>query len=465
MASTTNIEAEELVLSAIIDGNQENIADIMARVKDEDFFFAGNRKLFALFCGMYAVGEEISPEKITGLHADDFAKCGTRSNLVQFVTGFTSAKIRFEQTFEQEAEGGSIVDVAVQKVKKATAYRRLQKLAADVTKAIDAGQSPDAIYKKLEDGVIAREDTSDKRSYLTPKDMGLLMMEAVGDRMDQEKRRREVIFTSFRRLNKLTGGFERGDLIILSAASGVGKSAFSANLARDVSMVDGKPVLYLNSEMSDKQQALRYASMLAQVSHQAIREGLPGDNDPENQYNKVTQAANAFAKGSIYTITIPDLQINNVVAEVKRMQDRFGIEIVFVDYVGRMDTISNRDAQEWQIMEAAARTLKTMAQELDIVVVMVAQLSSNGISLAKGASMKNECDLWLNLSRITAEERAKANQFGEGIDDFWNVFLEFRKARNVETGARVLMHFHGDTLTFTDNPEQAKKFYKEEEQQ
>ena len=147
--------------------------------------------------------------------------------------------------------------------------------------------------------------------------------------------------------------------------------------------------------------------------HDANRTPPEGDDS----FSRIIQAADSFAAASIYTITIPDLQINNVVAETKRMQDRFGIQIVFVDYVGRMDTINSRDVQEWQLMEAAARTLKTMAQELDIVVVMVAQLSSNGISLAKGANMKNECDLWMNLSRIGNEERAKANQFGEGIDD------------------------------------------------
>ncbi len=78
--------------------------------------------------------------------------------------------------------------------------------------------------------------------------------------------------------------------------------------------------------------------------------------------------------------------------------------------------------------------------------------------LAKGASMKNECDLWMNLSRISYDERADANQYGNGLADYWNVFLEFKKARNVETGAKVPMHFHGDTLTFTDDDMLAKKY-------
>lgn len=456
MAETTNLQTEELVLSAIIDGNKENVMQIMDKIKEEDFFFDGNRQLFSLLRGMYAAGETISPDTIIGLHSDIFEKCKTRAGLVEFVTGFTSAKIRFENSFEKTAD--NIVDVLVKQLKRATAYRGLQNIVAKIMGDIEQGQEPEIIYKFMEDAVIAREEMSDKRSYLTPKDMGMLMIEATAERMDKERKRNEVIFTSFRKLNKLTGGFERGDLIILSAPSGTGKSAFAANLARDVSMIDKKPVLYLNSEMSDTQQARRYASMLSQVSHRAIRDGLE-DASGQRDFNRVTAAADQFAKSQLYTITIPDLQIGNVVSETRRMQDRFGIQLAIVDYVGRMDTIHNRDAQEWQLMEAAARTLKTMAQELNIVVIMVAQLSSNGESLAKSASMKNECDLWLNLSKVTPQDRAKANQFGEGMDDYWNVFLAFKKARNVETGAKILMHFHGDTLTFTDDPEQAKTFY------
>ena len=70
MVSVTDIDAEELVLSAIIDGDKQNIADIMSRVKDDDFFFKGNRKLFSLLRGMYAAGEPISPEEIAAIPED-----------------------------------------------------------------------------------------------------------------------------------------------------------------------------------------------------------------------------------------------------------------------------------------------------------------------------------------------------------------------------------------------------------
>lgn len=454
---TTSITTEELVLSACIDS--KNIVDVMEKVKDEDFFFKGNRELFALFKTMYLSGEKITSENLLQLHVKELERIKLRCTIPELITGFTNWRISFDNSYDPMMEKhktvGDYVGALIKKLKSATEYRKLSKMIARLNDGMSKGVNPDKLYHFIEDTFISREESADRRSYFTPKDMGMLMIQATAERMDKAQRDEEVIFTSFKNINRLTGGFERGDLIILSAASGTGKSALSINFARDVGILAKKPVLYLNSEMSDKQQARRFVSLISQVSHSAIRDGL--DEGKPELFNRATQAAEMFSHGKIYTITIPDLQIRNVVAETRRMQDRFGIQMVIVDYVGRMDTL-NADAQEWQIMEAAARTLKTMAQELNIVVIMVAQLSTNGQSLAKGASMKNECDLWMNLSKIGYEERAQENQFGGGLDDRWNVFLEFKKARNVETGAKIPMHFHGDTLTFTDEPEQAEKF-------
>jgi hypothetical protein len=175
-----------------------------------------------------------------------------------------------------------------------------------------------------------------------------------------------------------------------------------------------------------------------------------------------------FSGKQIHTITIPDMQLTHVVAEIKRMKVRCGIELAVVDYVGRMDVTKafGRDMQEWQIMEQTARELKNLALELDIVIVMVAQLSSNGETLAKASSMKNECDLWLNLKRVGKEDlKNYYDATGEKLEKWWNVILEFRKARSAQFGAKILMHFYGDELLFTDNEEEAQKLMALENQQ
>jgi hypothetical protein len=200
------------------------------------------------------------------------------------------------------------------------------------------------------------------------------------------------------------------------------------------------------------------------VSHRALRNG----EITYEQLNKIQQVADDFSKRQIHTITIPDMQLSHVVAEIKRMKTRSNVEFVVVDYIGRMDISKTfgRDLQEWQVMEQIARDLKNLALELDIVIVMVAQLSSNGETLAKASSMKNECDLWLNLKRVGKEDlKNYYDATGEKLEKWWNVILEFRKARSAQFGAKILMHFYGDELLFTDNEEEAQHFMALENQQ
>ena len=70
-----------------------------------------------------------------------------------------------------------------------------------------------------------------------------------------------MLYTSFNNLNYATGGFEKGDLVIMSAETGGGKSAFAMNICRDMGIMQKRPVFYLNSEMSKEQMALRWSAI------------------------------------------------------------------------------------------------------------------------------------------------------------------------------------------------------------
>lgn len=449
--------SEEMILSILMNGKRQEVDYIFEQIKPQDFYWEGHRQLFNLFLGMYAKSEELSLISALKLYRSQIEQIKTKSSIVEINSLYVT------QTMGGQWVGSNVqgfLTGSVTAVKKKRAYRELMDLQTKVTTAIQNDIDPDKICMEIEKALMAREPLAAKRSYLTPDDMAKLMIEATAERMDKEKRDKEVIFTSLRSLNRATGGFEQGDLIILSAPSGVGKSAFAMNIVRDVAYISNKSALYLNSEMSDKQQARRYAALLSGVSHGSIRNGI----DPNfGGFEKVVAAAETFAKKKIYTVTIPDLQLTNVVAEIRRMVDRFGVQLVVVDYIGRMDTLNaSKDLQEWQMMEQSARVLKTTAQELSITVIMVAQLSSNGQSLAKGSSMKNEADLWLNLRRVKPDELRDYVPAEEVV--LWNVLLEFRKARNVESGASIPIHFHGDTLTFTDNKEEARRYVQLEQE-
>ena len=463
------LHIEEVTLSAVMALSEQDRIPILEGLNESDFTGCW-RELFHMYRTMYVNRETIDVVSVSTTHAAEVKAMHLPVDILELSNIYYRWADMYSHNTRQTVNDAGAGEILVKRLKDDHERGKIRAIAARLITEADNGKSPDEIYSYMEQTLADRTATGVKRTLLTPEDMGMLMVTATDERMDKEERDKSAIFTSYKKLNEFTGGFERGDLIILSAASGSGKSAFAINLVRDIGYTQKKTVLYLNSEMSDKQQARRYASMLAQVSHSAIRNGLPFKQDergepildkwgapiPCDEHAKVVHAAESFYKSKIYTVTIPDLQLSNVVAEIKKVKERYGCDLAVVDYIGRMDTMNSGDLSEWQVMEHAARTLKTLAQSENIVVIMVAQLAANGQSLAKASNMKNEADLWLNLQRFSNEQRL--NNMPD-VEEVWNSFIEFRKARNVESGKKILLHFHGDTLTFTDDRVKARMYF------
>lgn len=116
------------------------------------------------------------------------------------------------------------------------------------------------------------------------------------------------------------------------------------------------------------------------------------------------------------------------------------------------EKLNNKVRSDWQLLKAAAMKLKTMAQQLDLVVIMIAQLNKSG-NLAQASQMDQEADLWLNLTRVREEEQlAKMYPF--------NAIAYVNKARNAENEVALPLLFTGDTLTFISDREEAEEWQK-----
>lgn len=446
---------EENVLALIMNAkSRETVSDVFAKIDPDLFFFEPHRKLYNLLFDCYMKGEETTYFSVRNKHQkqlDDIAQ-ELEDSIITIGLGFNN--IDYANEYLEQSE--DVIGILADRLKAKKKMRDLHEIQIRIANGLEQEESPDSTYEAIENLLLKNHSSSANRSYLSPKEMALMMVNSAADRMDKQKRENEIIYTSYEKFNKKSGGLEKGNLIIISAESGVGKSALALNLIRDVSFIGGKSSVYLNSEMTDSQQARRYDALLCKVSHKAIRSG----EISMEEYNNILKVADSFAGKQIHTITIPDMQLPQVLAELKRMKAKANIDFAVVDYIGRMDFSKNKkDLSEWQLMEQSARELKNIALELDIVVVMVAQMSSNGQTLAKGSSMKNECDLWINIKRVEESDyKEYFDNNGVGLDKWWNVLLDFKKARSAEFGSKIPMHFYGDELLFTDNEEEAKHF-------
>ena len=136
--------------------------------------------------------------------------------------------------------------------------------------------------------------------------------------------------TGFDSLNNVTLGYKPGDLIILGAQTGHGKTAFALHTAKAVTIEHKANILYLNTEMSRVQIALRWGSILSQVEHEKIRSG----DLTSREFSEVLQGYSVLSNSGFYSYPCPNLTPEKIVSITRKFKAQYDIKMMI--YVGRM---------------------------------------------------------------------------------------------------------------------------------
>lgn len=248
--------------------------------------------------------------------------------------------------------------------------------------------------------------------------------------------------TGFDNLNHITLGYKPGDLIILGAQTGHGKTAFALHTAKAIAVDNGANILYLNTEMSREQIALRWASILTGIEHDRIR---MGDID-ETRLSVVWNAYSRLRESGFYSYPCPNLTPEKTISLARKFKAQKNIEMMIIDYVGRMDKIDPR-MQEWQILEQIVKTQKMLAQNLKIAIICLVQLNPDG-TLQGAKRMKNECDLMLKLSPIPREDLEEDLELKKYLNPNYYIYID--KNRDGRSGVRIPIVFDLQKQTMMD---------------
>jgi replicative DNA helicase len=191
----------------------------------------------------------------------------------------------------------------------------------------------------------------------------------------EELSKRDVGLTGtpsgFMDLDSLTGGFQRGNLIVLAARPSMGKSSLATNMAENAAVGHGKPVALFSLEMSETELAHRFIASQARVSSDELRKGrVKGDRWP-----KVLKAVEKLAKAPLYVDDSSDIGILEIRAKARRLHARHELGLIIVDYLQRLRPEGRPDSSRVEQVGQMSRGLKILARELDIPVIAVSQLS------------------------------------------------------------------------------------------
>jgi len=175
--------------------------------------------------------------------------------------------------------------------------------------------------------------------------------------------------TGFADLNKLTGGLQPGDLIILAARPSVGKTALGLNIAHHVAVKERMPVAIFSLEMSREQLAHRLLCAEANIDSQRLRLG----QYDEDELRRISRAFGVLSEAPIYVDDTASINVIELRSKARRLYLERDIRLVIIDYLQLMQ--GRRAESRVQEISDISRSLKGLAKELNVPVVAISQLS------------------------------------------------------------------------------------------
>lgn len=329
-------------------------------------------------------------------------------------------------------------------VKKQSKIKELKKTLHIVADMIRDDKDPDNIIAYMEENITAKLPSGDSR-IISPKKQAEINVQRMKERLANPK---EItgISTGFDRLDRIISGINPGDLVVIAAQTGRGKSALALNIARHVGIKNKLTTVYLNTEMSEEQVSDRLCAMLTGIDYYNIRVGALD----ATQQDKVLSAYEKIGEGRLYiTDAFYDLDLSKTMSIARKFKVQQDLKLLILDYIGRLDIgWDKRYPNEYQALEQAAKKMKGLAQQLKIGVIMLAQLNEEE-ELAGSKRIENECDIYLRLLEVKNNDK-EVYDYPQGFEpDHW---LHVRKNRSGVSNIKIGLNFVKNKMILGEVP-------------
>lgn len=350
-------EAEEGVLgSLLIDG--EALSQVADLLRPDAFYREAHRLLYAVMLHLY---EQRIP-------ADFITICEELERRGHLEQAGGAAEIA--QLIHVVPTSGHVVSYAHVVAKKAL-HRRLIHAAGEIAAA--AYEEADDALEQAEQLIFSLGADSTAGAEATP--IAQILEACLSDLDQVHSRAAEVVGvpTGFRALDVPLGGLQRSDLIIMAARPGVGKTAFSLNIAAQAAYEQHINVGIFSLEMSKKQLGLRLLALDSQIDQQRLRMGWVQDHE----WDVLVGTVGKLSEGGIWIDDTAGLSITALRSKARRLHAQHPLDLLIVDYLQLMHASldGKRFANREQEIAEISRGLKGLAKELDIPVLALAQMS------------------------------------------------------------------------------------------
>ncbi len=352
-----SIEAEMSVLGSMM-LDESAVHKAIEILREEDFYLKSHRIIFKTLVELY---EERSTTDILSVK-DKLEK----ENKLQEIGGpeYLSALVEAVITPDLVTEHAKIV-------LEKSIYRRVIQVANSILmQAYQEGEPADYLLDFAEHKILEIGQRRVSGGWVKSSKVIVDVFEEIEAMIKRGEGIVSGLPSGFKDLDKLTTGFQPGDLVILASRPSVGKTTLALNIMRHLSIEENIPTAIFSLEMTKEQLAFRLLCMEARVDAQKIRKGYVD----KSEIKKLTDAASVLSKAPIFIDDTPAISILELKAKARRIVKDEGVKLIAVDYLQLVQGPRDVDNRQQEI-SAISRSLKALAKELNITVLALSQLS------------------------------------------------------------------------------------------
>jgi replicative DNA helicase len=351
-----SLEAEESILSAILVDN-DTLPEILEILSPKDFYRSSHQKIFTAITELFSRNEPIDLVTLT--------------NILR------------EQGWLEEIGGATYLANLVDTVPLAVNAQHYAKIVHDKACLRQLIEKSNAIAKRC------FEDRGDVENVIDYAESSIFeisgnkikpafypigrIIEVNIDALEERQGNKALVTgvaTGYTKLDELTAGLQKSDLIILAGRPGMGKTAFALNIAKNSAVDTNIPVAIFSLEMSKEQLSFRMLSSEARIDSSRLRRGFITQDD----WIKITDAAGFLSQAPIFIDDSPNITVLEIRAKSRRLKMEKNIGLIIIDYLQLMKSRISAERRDLEISEIS-RSLKALAKELDIPVLALSQLN------------------------------------------------------------------------------------------
>ncbi|AKP60601.1 replicative DNA helicase [Mycobacteroides abscessus] len=393
-----DVAAEQSVLGGMM-LSKDAIADVLEKLRPHDFYRPNHQSVYEAILDLYGRGEPADAVTVA-------AELDRRGQLRR--VGGAPYLHTLISTVPTAANAGYYAGIVAEKA----LLRRLVEAGTRVVQYGYAGAEGADVAEVVDRAQAEVYDVTDRRmseDYVPLEELLQPTMDEI-DAIASAGGISKGVPTGFTDLDEITNGLHPGQMIIVAARPGVGKSTLGLDFMRSCSIKHQLPSVIFSLEMSKTEIVMRLLSAEAKIKLGDMRSGRMSDDD----WTRLARRMSEISEAPLYIDDSPNLTMMEIRAKARRLNQKAGLKLVVVDYLQLMTSGKKHESRQQEVSEFS-RNLKLLAKELEVPVIAISQLNRGPeqrtdkrpqvSDLRESGSLEQDADMVILLHRPDAFER------------------------------------------------------------